>query len=218
MVRLRQRILIRHDVTMQALFGNFVADSVTATFRSSMLSVTMNHPACITCHARLWCLSLIISVFVLLTGCSSQPGVDISDRSINVDKDVRAAASEDGQGLQIKPLQSPGVQDLLADAEVAEQAGEYRVATVLVERAMRMQPEDPEILQRMAELKLAAEDFEQALNYAARSYDLGPRIGELCSRNWHTIAVARTQLDDQPGAATARQRAGECSPAPAERF
>ena len=167
----------------------------------------MNHPACLICHARLWCLSLLISVFVLLTGCSSQPGVDISDRSINVDKDVRAAASEDAQGLQIKPLQSPGVQDLLADAEVAEQAGEYREATVLVERAMRMQPEDPEILQRMAELKLAAEDFEQALNYAARSYDLGPRIGELCSRNWHTIAVARAQLDDQPGAATARQRA-----------
>ena len=169
----------------------------------------MNHPACFICHARLWCLPLLTCLLVLLAGCSSQPGVAISDRSINVEKDVRVAASEDAQGLQIKPLQSPGVQDLLAAAEVAEQSGDQRQATVLVERAMRMQPEDPEILQRMAELKLAEEDFEQALNYAARSYDLGPRIGELCSRNWHTIAVARAQLDDQPGAAIARQRARE---------
>jgi len=203
---------------MRALFSNAVANFAASSVHLSMLSVTMNHPACLICHARLWCLSLLACLLLLLAACSSQPGVAISDRSINVDQDVRAAASEDTQGLQIKPLQSPGVQDLLAAAEVAEQAGDQRQATVLVERAMRMQPEDPEILQRMAELKLAAKDFEQALNYAARSYDLGPRIGELCSRNWHTIAVARAQLDDQPGAAVARQRAGECSPQPAQRF
>ena len=160
----------------------------------------------------------LVMLLALLAGCGTQQSVPISDRSVNVDSQVREAAVADGQGLQIKPLQTPGVQQLLIDAELAEQAGDLQQATVLIERAMRMQPKDPEILQRMAEIKLAAEDFEQALNYAARSYDLGPRIGELCSRNWHAIAVARSNLDDAAGAAEARQRAGECAVRQAERF
>jgi len=157
-------------------------------------------------------------MMVMLAACGSQQAVDISDRSVNVDTEVRETAVADGRGLQIKPLQSPGVQELLIDAELAEQAGDLQQANVLVERAMRMQPGDPEILQRMAELKLAAEDFEQALNYAARSYDLGPRIGELCSRNWHTIAIARGNLNDAAGASEARSRAVDCSVRQAERF
>jgi len=164
--------------------------------------------------ATVWRVMLV----ALLAGCGTQQSVPISDRSVNVDSQVREAAVADGQGLQIKPLQTPGVQQLLIDAELAEQAGDLQQATVLIERAMRMQPKDPEILQRMAEIKLAAEDFEQALNYAARSYDLGPRIGELCGRNWHAIAVARSNLDDAAGAAEARQRAGECAVRQAERF
>lgn len=161
---------------------------------------------------------LLSILLTLLAACSSQQSVAISERSINVDNQVRQAAVADGSGLQIKPLQSPGVQDLLAAAEVAEQAGDLQQATVLIERAMRMQPGDPEILQRMAELKLTAGDYEQALNYAASSYDLGPRIGELCSRNWHSIALARANLNDASGASEARQRASDCAVRPAERF
>lgn len=161
---------------------------------------------------------LLCLLLVMLAGCSSQQSAAISDRSIQVDSQVREAAIEDGQGLQIKPLQSPGVQDLLVAAEVAEQAGELEQATVLLERAMRMQPGDPEILQRMAELKLTARDYEQVLNYAARSYDQGPRVGELCSRNWHSIALARDALQDSLGASEARQRAVDCAVRPAARF
>ncbi len=165
-----------------------------------------------------WCCGGLLPVLCLLTACGSQPSAGISDRSVNVDSQVREAAIEDGRGLQIKPLQSPGVQDLLAAAEQAEQSGDVQQATTLIERAMRMQPGDPEILQRMAELKLVAEQFEQALNYAARSFDQGPKVGELCSRNWHAIAVARDHLNDASGATEARQRATECSVRQAEKF
>ncbi len=50
---------------------------------------------------------------------------------------------------------------------------------------------DPQLLQHMAEIKLQKEDCQQALNFASRSYDIGPRVGEICSRNWRTISVAK---------------------------
>jgi hypothetical protein len=43
-----------------------------------------------------------------------------------------------------------------------------------------------------------------------RSYDVGPRVGEICSRNWRTISVAREYLGDRGGAAEAERRAGSC--------
>jgi len=79
-----------------------------------------------------------------------------------------------------------------------------------LERALRIQPRNPEILQNMAEVNLQLADYEQALNFAVRSYDLGPRVGELCSRNWRTISVSREYLGDHSGSSEAEQRARNC--------
>ncbi|MDA3932767.1 MAG: hypothetical protein PF630_00245 [Gammaproteobacteria bacterium] len=171
-----------------------------------------------TCNKNALRLVPLTVLLGLLLACGTQQSVPISDRSVNVDAQPRAPVEQYGQGLQIKPLQTPGVQELLAQSALAEQAGDVQEATVLMERAMRLQPGNPEILQRMAELNQAAEHYEQALNYAARSYDLGPKVGELCSRNWHTIALSREHLEDHAGAAEARQRASNCAVQPPARF
>jgi hypothetical protein len=65
-------------------------------------------------------------------------------------------------------------------------------------------------MQHMAEVQIQKREYEQALNFATRSYDIGPRVGELCARNWRTIGVAREYLGDQQGAREAEQRAGQC--------
>ena len=62
----------------------------------------------------------------------------------------------------------------------------------------------------MAEVKLQKQDYQQALNFAVRSYDSGPRVGEICSRNWRTISVAREHLNDKGGANDAEKRAKKC--------
>lgn len=120
-----------------------------------------------------------------------------------------------GAGVQVFPLQNPAVKDLLADASSAESVGDYNKAATLLERALRIEPRDPEILQDMAEVQLKNRDYQQALNFAIRSYDSGPRTGELCKRNWQTIGAARENLDDRSGAAEARQRADQCMEPPA---
>ena len=127
-----------------------------------------------------------------------------------VESRVREPERQDSAGVQVFPLQNPAVKELLADASQAEATGDYDQAAVLLERALRIQPRDPEILQNMAEVQLQVKDYEQALNFAVRSYDAGPRVGEICSRNWRTISVARDRLGDWTGSQQAAQRATEC--------
>jgi tetratricopeptide (TPR) repeat protein len=154
----------------------------------------------------------------MLSACAGWSPSDPAAGADVVETDVRTPASQDSAGVQVFPLQNPAVKELLADASSAESVGDYGKAAVLLERALRIEPRDPEILQSMAEVQLQNGDYEQALNFAVRSYDSGPRVGEICSRNWRTIGVAREQLGDSAGAADAVQRASSCMSTRPERL
>jgi len=145
---------------------------------------------------------------LLLPACTGWQPAPVEDHE--VDTRVREPASQDSAGVQVFPLQNPAVKELIADASAAEDTGDYKQAAVLLERALRIQPRDPQLLQNMAEVQLRMKDYEQALNFAVRSYDSGPRVGEICSRNWRTIGVAREHLGDHSGSQLAEQRASEC--------
>ena len=140
----------------------------------------------------------------------SQPGTSPDDAHEDVQKKVREPARQDSKGVQVYPLQNPAVKSLMEQAQEAEDQGNYDLAAVSLERAMRIQPGNPELLQAMAEVQLHKKDYEQALNFAVRSYDSGARVGELCSRNWRTIAVARQRLGDSHGSEEAMARANNC--------
>ena len=127
-----------------------------------------------------------------------------------VDSQVREPARQDSAGVQVFPLQNPAVTMLLSEAIGAEAVGDFDQAAVLLERALRIQPQNPEVLQQMAEVQLQKKDYQQALTFAVRSYDTGPRVGEICSRNWRTISVARGHLNDEDGSRQARQSAATC--------
>ncbi len=147
-------------------------------------------------------------VTALLVACSAGTPAPVEDRE--VDTRVRAPAKQDSAGVQVFPLQNPAVIQLAEDARRAEHAGDFDQAAVFLERALRIQPRDPELMQHMAEVQLQKGEYEQALNFAVRSYDTGPRVGEICARNWRTIGVAREHLNDAGGAQEAEQRAGQC--------
>jgi len=145
---------------------------------------------------------------LLLAGCSSHSPAPVEDREVTTR--VRVPANQDSAGVQVYSLQNPAVKQLTAQAKVAERDGEFDKAGAYIERALRIEPRDPQLLQHMAEIKLQKEDYQQALNFAVRSYDIGPRVGEICSRNWRTISVAREYLNDANGASEAEERAGQC--------
>lgn len=152
---------------------------------------------------------LLMGFLVLaLSACATNPRPAGDERE--VETRVREPARQDSEGVQVFPLQNPAVKELLAEAAQAEDRGDFDQAAVLLERALRIQPRDPEILQHMAEVQLRKKDYEQALTFAVRSYDIGPRVGEICSRNWRTISVARGHLGDNNGSAQAENRASAC--------
>jgi len=147
-------------------------------------------------------------LLAMLAACTSQRPAPVEERE--VERRVRAPAEQDSAGVQVYPLQNPAVVQLTEQARAAEAGGDFATAAVLLERALRIRPRDPQILQHMAEVQLEMGDYEQALGFAVRSYDIGPRVGEICARNWRTIAVAREYLQDLPGARDAEQRVGQC--------
>jgi tetratricopeptide (TPR) repeat protein len=159
-------------------------------------------------------------LLAVLTACAAPPPVPqqpaapaptgAPDDPAEVQKQVREPARRDSAGVQVYPLQNPAVKALLADAASAESQGDYDAAASSLERAMRIQPKDPEVLQAMAEIQLHRQDYQQALGFATRSYDDGARVGEICSRNWRTISVARGHMGDASGAVEAEQRATQC--------
>jgi tetratricopeptide (TPR) repeat protein len=161
---------------------------------------------------------LAVGLCLMLGACASTaPGPETRMEN-EVDSRVREPAKQDSEGIQVFPLQNPAVKELLADAGTAESNGDYGKAGSLLERALRIQPRDPEILQSLAEVQLQVKDYGQALSFATRSYDLGPRVGEICSRNWHTISVCREHLGDHGGSVEAASRARACMNTKPERL
>ncbi|NBB92120.1 MAG: tetratricopeptide repeat protein [Gammaproteobacteria bacterium] len=160
-------------------------------------------------------LALGATVLLLATSCAWQPTLDDPEIA------ERVRAPQDGEssrGLQVYPLRNPAVRELEQAAEAARAEGDFDRAGALLERALRIEDRDPELLQRMAEFQLSRGRWEQAESYAVRSWELGPQVGEICRRNWQTIALAREREGEVMGAAQARERVEICPLEPPERF
>ena len=124
--------------------------------------------------------------------------------------EVRAAAADAGDVIEVAPLRDPGVADLLQLAEQAEAAGDLERAEQALRRAVELAPEDPDLMQQHAELLLAQRALDEAEQLAALSYERGPRLGPLCRRNWTTVRLAREERGDLGGAQTAAERVSRC--------
>lgn len=158
-----------------------------------------------------------------LAGCASAPVpapgvVETSAPPRDLLAEVRAAAADAGDVIEVAPLRDPGVVDLLQVAERAEAVGDLDGAEQALRRAVELAPEDPDLMQRRAELLLAQRALDQAELLAAQSYERGPRLGSLCRRNWTTVRLAREARGDVGGAQIAAERVALCLTEPPVRM
>lgn len=102
---------------------------------------------------------------------------------------------------------SPAVIALLERAETQHQGHDVDAAAVSLERALRIEPRNPLLWQRMANLRLEQGQWDQAVQMAARSNSYAGRYSGLRARNWQIIATARRALGDVQGAADAELKA-----------
>lgn len=95
---------------------------------------------------------------------------------------------------------------LLAQAAQQVQAGELDQGSASLERALRIEPDNPWIWHQLAVVRLLQKQDAQAAQLAARSNALTADRG-LQARNWRVVAQARERLGDREGASNAAARA-----------
>jgi len=151
----------------------------------------------------------------VLTACSQPPAPPQQVKAPppparDLVAEVRAAAADAGDVIDIQPLRDGTIEDLLHTAQRAEAAQDWRAAARALQQALELNPNDPEVLQRHAEARLALREVDDAEMLAARSYEIGPKLGALCRRNWTLLRIAREERGDAEGAAAAAEQLSRC--------
>jgi len=162
---------------------------------------------------RMAFLSLLLAC---LSACQTT-GVGGSQRLSLADQ-IRGVGTDQDQGLQIFGLRNPEVSDLMAQAMQAERKGALRQAVSLLDQALAIEPNAPDILQQLAEVKLEQGRWREAQQVILRSIELGPRLGHLCKRNYRALDVAYQRMGQANDAAKARARVPFCERSAPERF
>lgn len=96
---------------------------------------------------------------------------------------------------------------LLTAAQQQQSGGDLNGASSSLERAQRIAPREPQVLYRLAEVRLAQGDAAQAEQLARRGLTYANGRPALQASLWELIAKARERQGDAAGAAQARERA-----------
>lgn len=96
---------------------------------------------------------------------------------------------------------------LLTTAQQQQGTGDFNGASSSLERAQRIAPREPQVLYRLAQVRLAQGDPAQAEQLARRALTNANGRPDLQAGLWNIIAQAREKQGDSAGAALARQKA-----------
>jgi len=164
--------------------------------------------------------AVVLSVSVLaLVACAgvnrTQRPAQVEERTSNAeqpaigDSDVRIAAYRPpARPRYARPVPSRAVAVLMRKAEDQRRQGELDGASISLERALRIAPDDPTLWHRLAAVRMVQRRHDLVVQLAAKSNALtSPHDHRLLSDNWQLIARSRRALGDAPGAREAERRA-----------
>lgn len=164
---------------------------------------------------------LALGVFALmLSACGSMGRSDrpaeVEDRA-GVPPQPAASGSEGAQVAAYTPPAEPryarpepkrAVAVLMRRADDQQRSGDLDGATVSLERALRIAPEEATLWHQLAAVRMAQQRHDLVVQLAAKSNVLAnPDDDALRSSNWQLIAQARRALGDVAGARDAERRA-----------
>ncbi|CAH0257613.1 hypothetical protein [Pseudomonas brassicacearum] len=96
---------------------------------------------------------------------------------------------------------------LLTTAQQQQAGGDLNGASSSLERAQRVAPREPQVLYRLAQVRMAQGDAPQAEQLARRGLTFSSGRPALQASLWELIGQAREKQGDSAGAALARQKA-----------
>ncbi len=112
-----------------------------------------------------------------------------------------------GGGLAADEQLDGPVLALLTTAQQQQGGGDLNGASSSLERAQRIAPREPQVLYRLAQVRLSQGDAPQAEQLARRALTYSNGRPDLQASLWNIIAQAREKQGDSAGASQARQKA-----------
>ncbi|HJU39884.1 MAG TPA: tetratricopeptide repeat protein [Tahibacter sp.] len=156
-----------------------------------------------------------------LAACGSKPAPQ-APAPAKAERDyiteIRAAGYSSTSAVEVQPLRDPAVDGFLKQAADLEAQHKYADAATAVDRALKLAPDAPEILQLKAELLMPLGKFADAEALARKSYEVGPKLGALCARNWQTVVETRRIANDTASVESAKGQLSACRVAPRQRL
>lgn len=116
-------------------------------------------------------------------------------------------SSSSSGGLSADEQLDGPVLALLTTAQQQQAGGDLNGASSSLERAQRVAPREPQVLYRLAQVRMAQGDAPQAEQFARRGLTLASGRPDLQTSLWALIGDARAAQGDAAGAAQARQKA-----------
>ena len=116
-------------------------------------------------------------------------------------------SSSSAGGLSADEQLDGPVLALLTTAQQQQAGGDLNGASSSLERAQRVAPREPQVLYRLAQVRMAQGDAPQAEQVARRGLSLANGRPDLQASLWALIGDARAAQGDAAGAAQARQKA-----------
>ncbi|HEY3785877.1 MAG TPA: hypothetical protein VGL55_11395 [Steroidobacteraceae bacterium] len=107
---------------------------------------------------------------------------------------------------------SPASTALVAQAHKAANSGDFGLAAATVERAMRIEPDNPLLWIELGGVRLTAGDFSQANSMGRKALSLATGDPRAQSSAWHLIADSLRALGRNEEAADADRRADALAP------
>lgn len=170
---------------------------------------------------------LVLVMAVSMTACSlmdkpkpAKSRVEdrrVSHRQATPEKQQSEKLSSESEGESksklsvesVKPVEEehPAITTLLDQALERQRSGDLDQSAALIERAVRIAPQDPLAWNRLAFIRLQQNDWTQAEQLAMKSNSFADGQSNLQLRNWRIIAEARKRLGNKQGAQTAANKA-----------
>lgn len=104
-------------------------------------------------------------------------------------------------------VDSPAVLALMTEADQSSQAGDLEAAVSTLERALRIDPRNPRLTYKLAELRLKQSKPRLAEDLAKKAALLSANDRWLKRQSWLLISEARKQQQNYHGAKEARMKA-----------
>jgi len=143
-------------------------------------------------------------------GPSSSAPIDtapVNQGTYNMPSTPSGIPSANAGGLSADEQLDGPVLALLTTAQQQQAGGDLNGASSSLERAQRVAPREPQVLYRLAQVRMAQGDAPQAEQFARRGLTMASGRPDLQASLWALIGDARAAQGDAAGAAQARQKA-----------